>query len=477
MFIGKMMAQRSVPAGGAARVLRGRQQALRVRPEPASGLRSVRLAGHAPRRQQAVRAFGPIHLPAADNRPMHTPKRPSIDAPTALLGGLSPAGFMRRHWQRRPLLVRRAWPDAMPPLTRPALFALAAREGVESRLVQRQPGVLHDQPGAWRVRHGPLPRRALPPLHQPGWTLLVQGMDLHVPAARALLEAFRFGPDARLDDLMLSWASDGGGVGPHVDRYDVFLLQLQGRRRWRIAPPAGGGTDPAWVPGAPLKLLAGFEPTQEWLLEPGDLLYLPPGWGHDGIAEGECQTASIGYRAPQRDELAGELLQRLGDAVLEAAAHAPGSRYRDAGQAATDSPAAIPAALQAYAAQAMQRALAQPGVLDRALGEWLTEPKPTVWFDAQATPPAPGDGVRLALATRMLYDSQHVFINGEALDAGGRDFRLMQRLADTRALAAAEVARLSPGARALLDEWLAAGWVQPGLPASCHVAATALEIR
>lgn len=150
-----------------------------------------------------------------------------LSAPTPLLGGLSPALFMRRVWQRRPLLVRGAWPGVQPPLSRAALFALAAHDDVESRLVCRD-GT------RWSVRHGPLPRRTLPPLKQPRWTLLVQGVDLHDEAAHRMLRPFRFVPDARLDDLMISYASDGGGVGAHVDAYDVFLLQLQGRRRWRV---------------------------------------------------------------------------------------------------------------------------------------------------------------------------------------------------------------------------------------------------
>ena len=184
-----------------------------------------------------------------------------VNAPTVLLGGLSPAAFMRRYWQKRPLLVRQACPGARPPLTRAELLALAARDEVESRLVARR-GT------GWTLRHGPMPRSALPPLRQPGWTLLVQGLDLHVSAARALLERFRFVPDARLDDLMLSYATDQGGVGPHLDTYDVFLLQVHGRRRWRIARPG----DDSLVEGLPLKILRHFEPEFEWVLEPGDLL-------------------------------------------------------------------------------------------------------------------------------------------------------------------------------------------------------------
>ena len=140
-----------------------------------------------------------------------------LNLASPLLGGLSPVQFMRRHWQRKPLVARGAWSGVKPPLTRAALFALAARDDVESRLVQRD--------GArWTLRRGPLPRRSVPPLARENWTLLVQGVDLHADAARSMLEPFRFVPDARLDDLMISFATEGGGVGAHVDPYDVFLI-------------------------------------------------------------------------------------------------------------------------------------------------------------------------------------------------------------------------------------------------------------
>jgi 50S ribosomal protein L16 3-hydroxylase len=377
-----------------------------------------------------------------------------VDAPLALLGGLSPAAFMRRHWQRRPLLVRQAWPGVVPPLPRAALMALAAREDVESRLVLRE--------GArWQVRRGPLPRRALPPLARPGWTLLVQGLDLHVPAAHEMLSRFRFVPDARLDDLMVSWASPGGGVGPHLDSYDVFLLQLGGRRRWRIGP-VRSAADERLVEGAPLKLLADFRPQQEWVLEPGDLLYLPPRWGHDGVAEGgDCMTGSIGFRAPAADELAAELLQRLADEAADDArdaVHAP--RYRDAGQPAVSKPAAIPPGLLDYARRALARRLADPQALARVLGESLSEPKPAVWFEQREPAPWPaGCAAVLDRRTRMLHDARHVFINGQAYRAGGRDARLMHELADRRRLAAAALRALGEDARALIDDWRAAGWL------------------
>src|SRR6186713_588172 len=269
--------------------------------------------------------------------------------PMALLGGLSAAEFMRRHWQRKPLLVRAACPDALPDVDRSRLFALAARDDVESRLVQRAAA-------RWSVRPGPIARRALPTLATRAWTLLVQGVDLHDEQAHRLLRCFRFIPDARLDDVMCSYASDGGGVGPHVDSYDVFLLQLAGRRRWRI----GRVARPRLRDDVPLKMLDGFAASDEWLLDPGDMLYLPPGWGHDGIAEGPCLTASIGFRAPDAVGLAADALQRLAEAALDARDEAAGGRrpgnplYADRSQPATGSPARIPTALQRFADAAME---------------------------------------------------------------------------------------------------------------------------
>lgn len=365
------------------------------------------------------------------------------DRPLALLGGLTPAQFMKRHWQKKPLLVRNAVPGLQPVLAPRELFALAAREDVESRLVAREGK-------SWRMQRGPLARRALPALKQPAWTLLVQGVDLHEPRAHALLHSFSFLPAARLDDLMISYASDGGGVGPHFDSYDVFLLQAQGQRRWRI----GRQDDLALQPDVPLKILANFQAEEEYVLDPGDMLYLPPRYAHDGVAIGECQTYSIGFRAPAQAELARELLQRIAD---EAAEGAPERLYRDPAQPATDAPGAIPAAMRQFAQDALAAALKDPTALDRALGEYLTEPKANVWFEP-APAPRRLQSIELDARTRMLHDRRHVFINGEAWRAGGRDAALMRRLADRRRLDARELAGASEGARELLQSWCEAGW-------------------
>ena len=362
----------------------------------------------------------------------------------ALLGGLSAAQFMRSHWQKKPLLVRQAIPGFVPPVARAALFDLAAQDGVESRLVQNIDGV-------WKLQSGPMGRRSLPPLKRPHWTLLVQGVDLHSDPVHALMQQFRFVPDARLDDVMISYASDGGGVGPHFDSYDVFLLQAHGKRRWRI----GRQKDLTLRDDLPLKILAQFEPEEEHVLEPGDMLYLPPGWAHDGIAEGECMTYSVGFRVPERADLAQELLIRLGDEDDEGCTKPV--LYSDGKQPAVAQPAEIPATLHAFARDALERALAEPRALERALGEYLTEPKANVWFD-------PGDArammeqVVLDRRTRMMYDAEHIFINGESYRAAGADAKLMRQLADLRVLSPQALARASDGALELLSVWCADGW-------------------
>ena len=366
-----------------------------------------------------------------------------IQQPLSLLGGLTPEQFMRRHWHKKPLLVRQAIPNFQPPVLRAEMFALAAQESVESRLVQQVKG-------GWKLRHGPFSRRALPALNQREWTLLVQGVDLHDDAVHRLMQQFRFVPEARLDDLMISYATDGGGVGPHFDSYDVFLLQAHGRRRWRI----GRQKDLTLKEGIPLKVLAEFEPEEEFVLEPGDMLYLPPRYAHDGIAEGECMTYSIGFRSPARAELAQELLVRLSE---DAADDEQVQMYRDAKQEAVAEPGAIPATLQAFARETLERALSQPLALERALGEYLTDPKPSVWFDASGKGATMAAG-RLDRRTRMMYDAQHVLINGESYRAAGLAATLMRRLANQRYLSAKEVQRASDDALELLSIGCDDGW-------------------
>ena len=371
----------------------------------------------------------------------------NVKKPLTLLGGLTPAEFMQRHWQRKPLLVRQAIPNLSPLLTRAELFNLAAQDGVESRLVQGADGGRR----AWNMQRGPFRRRAIPKLSARDWTLLVQGVDLHDDGVADLMQKFRFVPDARLDDVMISYASDGGGVGPHFDSYDVFLLQAYGQRRWRI----GRQKDLSLLPELPLKVLAHFKPEQEYVLNPGDMLYLPPRYAHDGVAVGECMTYSMGFRTPQMGELARELLVRSSETVEEFVGD---DLYKDADQAAVQQAALIPEGLREFAKTALHRALKDPLSLERALGELLTEPKANVWFDASAVP-RKLKSVRLDRRSRMMYDKHHIFLNGESWRASGADAVLMRRLADDRQLGAQDLASASSAALGLLTDWCDDGWL------------------
>ncbi len=386
---------------------------------------------------------------------------PLPDTPTPLLGNLTPTQFMRRYWQKKPLLIRQAIPDIAPPLTRDELFELADRDEVEARLIT------HFR-NRWQLEHGPFAPDELPPVKQRAWTLLVQGVDLHDDRARALLDRFRFVPDARLDDLMISYASDGGGVGPHFDSYDVFLLQVHGRRRWRF----GAQRDLSLRPGLPLKVLQHFEPEEEWLLEPGDMLYLPPHIAHDGIAEGECMTCSIGFRAPSTQELTGQFLYYLAERG-EAAGSAT-ELYQDPQQPAVAHPARLPDALVERVGAILAKIKWSERDISTFLGTYLSEPKPSVVFDPPPRPlnearfvqRAKQHGIKLDRKSVLLYDTRFYFLNGEENRLADVKKWLLE-LADNRCLSAKRFVTLSrdSSVTALLHEWYCAGWIQVGEPA------------
>jgi len=386
------------------------------------------------------------------------------------LGTLPVAQFLAHYWQRRPVCIRQAFAGnagaaaLLAPITRERLVELAGRDDVEARLVsafaQR-----------WRVRHGPFAARQLPAPARAAWTLLVQGVDLHDAGVAQLAMRFGFLPAARFDDVMISYASDGGGVGPHVDQYDVFLLQAQGRRRWRVA----AHFDPQLVAGLPLRILANFRHEQEWVLEPGDLLYLPPGIAHEGVALGASITVSIGFRLPPWEELVEAWAEHRART-----APVPG-RVPDTTRRATRTPARLPRAMVDAAVRELRRAVPSRAQARRTLLEHLTEPKPTVSF----APPRPAAGlvrfgagaVRrglvLDLRTRMLYKGADVAINGELFafpvapeavptDAAGA-LRLLHDLANDRMLTPFALSSAAPETSAallpILHIWYRYGWV------------------
>jgi 50S ribosomal protein L16 3-hydroxylase len=280
--------------------------------------------------------------------------------------------------------------------------------------------------------------------------LLVQGVDLHDDGVAALRDQFRFIPDARLDDVMISYATDQGGVGPHFDSYDVFLLQVHGQRRWRISQQK----DLSLRDDTPLKILRHFKAEETWVLEPGDMLYLPPHCAHEGVAVGECMTYSIGFKAQSPEALAQELLPRLADLQTTESS----LLYRDPHQAATQHPARIPEQLQVFAQKALEKILLQKQSSQHALGEWLSEPKAQVWFDTQPSQDL-SLGVALDRKTKMLYDDKYIFINGESWRCAGADAKALRLLADKRTLSAKHILTASPVLSELLQNWLLAGWL------------------
>jgi 50S ribosomal protein L16 3-hydroxylase len=360
------------------------------------------------------------------------------------LGNVSVASFMRETWQRKPLLIRAALPGFDPPVDRARLLHLARHPDAEARLVERQRG-------RWSVRQGPL--STLPSTRRRDWTVLVQGVDLLDAGAHALLQRFRFVPDARLDDLMASYATDGGGVGPHVDSYDVFLLQAYGRRRWRISRQR----DLRVVDDAPLQLLAEFRPTREFVLDPGDMLYLPPGVAHEGTALGECITYSIGFRAPTHQELLEPYYSDVAAATLRR------GRYQDRGLTATARPGALPDLMVERLHAALKVHVEQADTVRFLLG-YLSEPKAQVVFDRPARPlrqaafsvHAQRRGLELDRRTRLIYRGSGIGINGQFVDLARSCRGTVQRLSDQRRLAPTS---LDGPLLDLLHDWYRFGWV------------------
>ena len=350
--------------------------------------------------------------------------------------GMTPAVFLRDYWQKKPLLIRNAFPGFVSPLEPEDLAGLACEDGVLARLIE------YDKPADnWRVRHGPFAEADFPALPDHDWTLLVQDMDKWDADIRAMLTQFAFLPRWRIDDVMVSFAATGGSVGAHVDQYDVFLLQAQGQRHWQIDASAALGKDAPpldFREDVELKLLCEFHPTHDWVLQPGDMLYLPPGVPHHGVAVDACLTFSVGMRAPSASEL-------LGDFVDTLAADAPDSlRFTDASLAPAGDPFEIDADAMTRVVEALN--LLRMGDPDR-LGDWFGS---FITTYRTAVEPAADDDARprieiewdLAHGANLLrHPWSRIAWRKAAKDArlyaGGQVHAMAVR--DARALAAAEV--------------------------------------
>jgi 50S ribosomal protein L16 3-hydroxylase len=344
-------------------------------------------------------------------------------SPEQLLGGISPGEFLKVYWHKKPLLVRQAVPGLERILDGSGLLDLASREDAESRLVR-------SSRGRWQLEHGPFDTDTLARLPRRNWSVLVQGVNMLLDEGDRLLDCFKFIPYARLDDLMVSFAPPGGGVGPHFDSYDVFLIQGLGRRRWEISAQC----DLDLVEGAPLRILKHFEAEQAWELEPGDMLYLPPKYAHNGIALTDCMTWSIGFRAPTTQEIATEFLAYLQDTMeLE-------GRYADPDLRPSRHPGKIPAAMQRQLKAMIRKIRWDNEGMEDFIGRYLSEPKPNVFFDPpqramafeQFARQAVKKGLRLDPRTRLLYDRRAVFINGEPVPISDAYLDALVSFADQR---------------------------------------------
>ena len=283
------------------------------------------------------------------------------DTPLQLLGGLTAREFLRDYWQKKPLLVRQAMPGFESPISPDELAGLALEEEIESRLV-----IEHGE-RPWELRRGPFAEDAFAQLPERDWTLLVQAVDQFVPEVAELLEEFKFLPKWRIDDVMISFAAPGGGVGPHFDNYDVFLLQGYGKRRWQIGQMCNAGSP--LLEHADLKILAEFTQTEEWVLEPGDMLYLPPLLAHCGTAEDDCMTYSVGFRAPSAAEVLTHFTDFLGQFLPDE------ERYSDAGAQPTDDPTQIQRDALDRLKALLNEHMGDERLLMTWFGQFMTEPR------------------------------------------------------------------------------------------------------
>ena len=336
--------------------------------------------------------------------------------------------FLREYWQKKPLLIRNAFRDWQNPLEPNELAGLACEEEIESRLIcQTDAG--------WEMEQGPLAEERLSGLHESPWTVLVQAVDHHVPAVADLMAPFRFIPNWRIDDVMVSLAADQGGVGPHFDQYDVFLIQGLGRRRWQIG--AHCDADTLLLPHADLKLLSDFQATEEWVLEPGDILYVPPGISHNGVAVGsDCMTYSVGFRAPSRADLLGHYVDDVLDGIPDDELYRDPdlTRQANAGEILPDALARLQ--------QMMLQSLSDPAHFARWFGTFNSTHKYPE-MDWRPEVPVEADDVRAAItaqlplsrnpASRLAFittgaDALMLFADGVCFDCSGETAALAKKL-------------------------------------------------
>ena len=370
----------------------------------------------------------------------------------SLLGGLSAKEFLRDYWQKKPLLIRQALPNFNGLLDKRQLLDLACEEDVQARLVTQHRG-------RFELHHSPFTPQDFDSAGNKKWSALIQGLNHHLPEATALLKYFDFIPHTRLDDLMVSYAPKGGGVGPHFDSYDVFLLQGCGHRRWQISTQL----DRELIENSPLRILKNFQVEQEWILEPGDMLYLPPHCAHNGIAEDDCMTYSIGFRTPAYQELAEQFLVYLQDRIEV------NGMYADPDLKIQKHPSEISSSMLRKVRQVIKNIRWDNEDIANFLGCYLSEPKPHIFFDLPEPAlskikfkwAAKQHGLSLVLKAQLLCHAGWLFMNGEAHHLGQKEYQCIRKLADERKLTC--LPDVSAKVIDLLYEWYLDGYILPSM--------------
>jgi 50S ribosomal protein L16 3-hydroxylase len=373
----------------------------------------------------------------------------NLNEKSPLLGNLSPTSFMRTVWQRQPRLIRQAIPGYLGAVTPAEVLKLCTRDDLESRLILREGK-------SWHFESGPFSTKALKSLPSKNWTVLVQGINTVVPSAQILLEQFAFIPYARLDDVMVSLAAPGGGVGPHFDSYDVFLLQGQGRRRWKISEQ----TDLTLRDDVPLKILKKFVPEKDWVLGPGDMLYLPPQCAHDGVAVDQCLTFSIGFRSPSPIEIASAGLEYVLDEAVAREKFAVNPKPEQL--PAAQFPAKLPENYVARFHTTLNQLRWSKEEASKLAGVYASTPKSHIVFPpplfstefSEFKRALSFHTVMLHAATIALYDERRMYVNGEALPR----LEALLPLLDTRRLE--PCVKLSAEVVRVLHDWHCAGWIE-----------------
>lgn len=337
--------------------------------------------------------------------------------PLEVLGGISAQTFLTEYWQRKPLLVRNAFPNWINPLLPDELAGLACEQDIESRVITGSRAS-----NKWNVIHGPFQDDSFVEFGEQDWTLLVQATDQWMPDVEYLKQPFRFIPDWRMDDVMTSFAAPNGSVGPHYDQYDVFLIQGDGQRRWRLGQHCDSRTE--LIPNNDVKILKHFQGTEDWTLNPGDLLYVPPGMAHWGTAITPCMTYSVGFRAPSHAELlsnySDEIISHLNESI----------RYNDAGRDNQQNPGEITAQSLNEIKKIVDQLAPDGDLLAKWFGRYITEPKDegqSYLNDEQAEQVIAllkqGSSLDVNPSTRLAYsldnDTTHLFINGEIISQTG----------------------------------------------------------